>query len=336
MGGRPLPLYERVRCEQVRALAANLPLAVGGNLANLAVALVLIHGVLPPALAAGWAAALLLTLLARLSLYRRPCEPAHDPERRLRLHILGALATGTVWGGLFFLLPPLSALPRGDWLAFQVAGLSAGAALLDAPDRRVAAGFALPLLAGFALHLALIDGSFGARLLSGLVALYAGLLLASGRIYERRFVRLARLSAERRRLLEERLEERRRMQAERAGLEAECALLRGMAEALPSPFALFSPDGTGPRFANAAFRGLLEGREGARLFARASALARRAAAEGAAEDALAGGPPLRARRLAPGVLVWAPGEVFPRPDGSGTRHLAATGPPAPHPCAPRS
>lgn len=327
MGGRPLPLYERVRCEQMRALAANLPLALGGNFANLAVALVLTRGVLPPA-AAGWAAALLLTLLARLPLYRRPCEPAHDPERRLRLHILGALATGTVWGGLFFLLPPLSALPRGDWLAFQVAGLSAGAALLDAPDRRVAAGFAL--------HLALIDGSFGARLLSGLVALYAGLLLASGRIYERRFVRLARLSAERQRLLEERLEERRRMQAERAGLEAECALLRGMAEALPSPFALFSPDGTGPRFANAAFRGLLEGREGARLFARASALARRAAAEGAAEDALAGGPPLRARRLAPGVLVWAPGEAFPRPDGSGTRHLAATGPPAPHPCAPRS
>lgn len=327
MDGRRPSLYERIRREQVKALAAAFPSAALGNLANLAVALVAVHGVLPAGTAAAWGATLVLTLLVRIPIHRRSREPAGDPERLLRLQALGALSTGTAWGALFALLPPMSGFPAGHWLAFQVAGLSAGGALLDAADRRVAAAYALPLLAGFALHLALVEGSLGARLLAGLVVIYAGLLLVTGRAFERRFVRLARLSAERSRLLVETLERRRREEARRAGLEAECARLRAMLDGLPLPLALFSPDGTGPKVANAAFHALL-GAGGALFFARASALARRAAAEGTARDA-PGQPALQARRLPEGVLVWAAAEASAEADGS-DRHVPATGPPAPH------
>jgi len=298
-------LYEQVRREQAKALVAVLPHVLAGNLANLAVALFAASDVLEAPVAAGWAAVLLLTLLARIPLFLSR-RVAADPERALGLHAIGAGGTGCAWALLFLLVPPLPDFPGGTWLAFQVAGLSAGATILDVASWRVVAAFTVPLLSGFALHLVLRVGDGGALALAGLVLVYGAMLLHTARLAERRFVRLARLSAERPRMLEHMLEERRAAEERRAKIETECARLREMVEALPLPLALFAPDGSGPRLANAAFERLIT-RGGVYLLARAMSLAREAAADARTrerveleqEEVL-----LQARAGEAGVLVW--------------------------------
>jgi len=143
--------------EQTRLLYAGLPSAIA---INVLLALILVSvqaSVIAPNRLLIWVAILGPALLARTALalaWRRNKQPVENCAplwiRRFRA---AAIATGLAWGAGTVLLFPLGDIPRQAFLAFVLAGLSAGAFTLLAVDRISTRGFLasslLPLIVCF-------------------------------------------------------------------------------------------------------------------------------------------------------------------------------------------
>ena len=149
--------------EQVKLLYGGLPASL---LANVLLATLLVGvqwSVVGPIPASIWLALLAAVLALRAGLYLRHrgalVEGATCTSGQLKQFRLGAIATGVVWGMAGLLLFPADNVTHQVFLAFVLAGLSAGALAALAADRQSALGFVVPALLPLALRFAMEGGS---------------------------------------------------------------------------------------------------------------------------------------------------------------------------------
>jgi diguanylate cyclase (GGDEF)-like protein len=229
-----------VRC---RLALARLRSQLVGNLANAAVAVLLLTGVLPGRLLAGWATILLATLIVRLLLGRVAVRrAAADPARALRLGAAGSFATGCCWAALALLAPPFGSFATGHHLVALFAGISAGAAALNATHRPTVLAFLVPLLAAVAFRYASALDPPGLAL-AGLVVLYGFLLAGAARSFERSFVDAHRLRLDRERLIGELRQQAARLEAASRRSQLAEARLQALADHAPVGIVRFDPEG---------------------------------------------------------------------------------------------
>src|SRR5262245_42520713 len=147
--GADAPRGDAWRSEQVASLYTSMPAAVGvAAVLGLTLALVQWDAVAP------WRAALWIAVLAGVSAariamgsaYRRTPADQRRHAAWLRRFRIGAAAAGLTWGLGAFLLFPANDLPHQAFLAFAIAGVSAGAAISLAADRVALVSFAAPAL----------------------------------------------------------------------------------------------------------------------------------------------------------------------------------------------
>jgi diguanylate cyclase (GGDEF)-like protein/PAS domain S-box-containing protein len=127
-----------MRAEQVRSLYASIPASFS---VNLLIALILVgvqSRVLPLGSILIWLACLTLVLGARVLLYvahrRSPVDAQRHRQWLFRFRVSTA-SFGVVWGLASILLFPESDVPHQAFLAFALAGLTAGAITLLSIDR---------------------------------------------------------------------------------------------------------------------------------------------------------------------------------------------------------
>lgn len=164
-----------LRVEQCKQLYAGMPSAI---IVNALLALILVSGqasVISPARTFGWLGVIGLVLLARtvLALAWHRSDPDDAGSARLWIHRFRfiAIATGVSWGAGSILLFPEGNITHQVFLAFVLAGLSAGAVTLLAVDRKTALGFlvlmVLPLIVRFA-----VEGDAVSLAMCAMIAVY--------------------------------------------------------------------------------------------------------------------------------------------------------------------
>lgn len=137
------------RIEQCRYLYSGLP---GAIMVSAVVAVVLVAGqsaVVAHERLFAWLLAFGAVSLGRMALWfmhRSAPEPAADGARWLRRYRIGAAAAGLAWALGGYLLFPPGNVPHQAFLAFAIAGISAGAAITQAADRVSMMVFAAPPL----------------------------------------------------------------------------------------------------------------------------------------------------------------------------------------------
>lgn len=146
------PAYEQAEAlevEQVRLLYSGLPAAI---VINTLLALILAGAqaaVIDRRNLFGWLAVLLVVVLARVALllvWRRSRTDNKNCVCWLRRFRIGVVATGIAWRLAAVLLFPPGDIDHQSYLAFALAGLSAGAISALAVDRVSTLGFLLPML----------------------------------------------------------------------------------------------------------------------------------------------------------------------------------------------
>ncbi len=192
---------DAIVAEQVRLLYES---ALGSILTSAVLAAILIFlqsdviGLNP---VVAWATLFLATLCGRLLLllsYRRALRRAGrslDNTRWFMLFRVGVVLAGLVWGLASILLFPSGDLAHQTFLAFTLAGLSAGATATLAVDYLGATAFLLGVLAPLAVQL-LGEGQRIPLAMGVMVILYFGLLVTNARrscrdIIERKTAELA-------------------------------------------------------------------------------------------------------------------------------------------------
>ncbi len=150
--------------EQARVLYAQLP----SSLAMSAILAVILVAMQAPVIAAGvrygWLALLFAVLLGRAVLliaWRRSGDALspEDAERWLLRFRMTLAATGVVWGVGGISLVPAEDIPHQLFVAFTLAGISAGSAAILAIDRTSVIGFILPVLLSQIVPLAVSDNT---------------------------------------------------------------------------------------------------------------------------------------------------------------------------------
>ncbi|UFS61379.1 sensor domain-containing diguanylate cyclase [Sulfurimonas sp. HSL-3221] len=148
--------------EQMRVLYSHLPSSLAVS-AMLALILVMLQApVIAPGVRYGWLALLCAVLLSRVGLlfaWRRAggtISPA-DADRWLLRFRFTLIVTGIVWGIGGVLLVPADSISHQVYVAFTLAGLSAGSATVLAIDRKSVVGFILPVLLSLIVPLVAAD-----------------------------------------------------------------------------------------------------------------------------------------------------------------------------------
>lgn len=152
---------DALEVEQVRLLYAGLPAAI---VINTLLALILAAtqtAVVERRELFGWLAVLLAILLGRMALlaaWRRSRTDNKNCVCWLRRFRIGVIATGMAWGLGAVLLFPAGDIDHQSYLAFALAGLSAGAISSLAVDRVSTLGFLVPMLVPLIAHFWLEGG----------------------------------------------------------------------------------------------------------------------------------------------------------------------------------
>lgn len=140
---------ERLYAEQVSLLYKSAPLAHTVTLVNGAIlAFVLGDYVALPALLT-WYGVLVLVTAARAQVVRRYARLMPGPEAAHRwnsVHVLGTAIAGSVWGATAFVLFPSAAIAHQVFIAFVLAGMSAGSITVLAFRMEACLAFLLPVL----------------------------------------------------------------------------------------------------------------------------------------------------------------------------------------------
>lgn len=140
---------DALKTEQTRLLYSTLPAAIA---INVLLALVLVstqYAVISSNALTGWLAILTAVLLGRTALllaWRLSGMNAKDDSCWLRRFRIAVIATGMAWGAGAVLLFPSNDIDHQSYLAFALAGLSAGGIASLAVDRVSTFGFLLPML----------------------------------------------------------------------------------------------------------------------------------------------------------------------------------------------
>ena len=141
----------------LQLLFAGLPMAVFSNVFLGGLLVAVLWPVANPVLAAAWLALLALAQAGRLLLWIRYRRAGKAAEIHASLWLqgfrIGAIGSGALWGAGVWLLFPSAGYVQQVFMAFVLAGLSAGAVTSLAPDRASVLGFLtlalLPLILGF-------------------------------------------------------------------------------------------------------------------------------------------------------------------------------------------
>ncbi|HEY0681256.1 MAG TPA: ATP-binding protein [Steroidobacter sp.] len=171
-----------MRDEQLQLLFAALPSSLLATLVlvSLTVAVAALTGEVDVTLTAIAAAVISMVTACRLVLllaYR------HHPRREniawSKLFFIGCVAAGTSWGLAAVLVFPAGDTDAQSFLAFLIAGVSAGAVTTLAADKRAALGFVLPCVVPLAVRLVMEPGAFGTTM-GIMTGLYAYVIASAG------------------------------------------------------------------------------------------------------------------------------------------------------------
>jgi PAS domain S-box-containing protein len=167
VAARPLGLVDpmhtdQLEREQAKLLYASLPLAVVISALLVLILVAVQQAVIEAPQLFGWLLVMCLIMLGRaatVTAWRRsPKDTADHARRWIQIFRIGVLATGVAWGVGTVLLFPSESIPHQVFLAFVMAGLSAGAITSLAIDRVSTLAFLLPSLLPLIISFALQGG----------------------------------------------------------------------------------------------------------------------------------------------------------------------------------
>ncbi len=211
--------------EQVKLLAQNAPLAYGVALLNgLVLAFVQREEIAANAII-GWLFALLLVTAARSLLLYRYLRSGSAPSSSwfwLRVHQAGAAVSGLVWGASAFLLFPADSSAHQLFVAFMLAGMSAGGVGVLAVRLEVAMAFLLPTLLPLAAQFIRQQGELPTVMAAMTIVFLLGMTFVALNLH-RATTRSLRLHLDKESLL-------RRIEAEKAETDQVNARLRSEVE----------------------------------------------------------------------------------------------------------
>lgn len=170
---------QSVRDEQLQLLFAGLPSSLLATLLLLTLTVAVTHlagpiDVFPASLG------ILVVTAARFFLwlaYRRRSARANIAWSTL--FFLGSVAAGAAWGFGAVIVFPVGDVTAQAFIAFVIAGVSAGAVATLAIEKWTALGFVLPCVVPFAIRLLLEPGAYSATM-GIMVAVYAAVISAAG------------------------------------------------------------------------------------------------------------------------------------------------------------
>lgn len=146
---------DELQAEQTRLLYANLGTSLLANTLLIAILIAVQYAVIDFGRISVWLAMMGVVLMGRYALLRawqRSGIQAADCTCWLRRFRIGAIATGMAWGVGALLLFPHGDIDHQTFLAFVLAGLSAGGVASLAVDRVSMLGFLMPMLLPLVLH----------------------------------------------------------------------------------------------------------------------------------------------------------------------------------------
>ncbi|MDJ0927084.1 MAG: GGDEF domain-containing protein [Gammaproteobacteria bacterium] len=163
-----------IRREQLRLLFSNSTIALVGTMLCAVAMVILLWPVTPLTNLLVWLGALGLLTLARLVLQQRYGAVAgnlEDPTIWEQAALGGILASGFLWGAVSIWLYPLDSPDHQTYIAFVLAGISAGAVTVYSPLQAGFLLFAAPALSPYLMRL-LTGGTTQDQVLAGMGALF--------------------------------------------------------------------------------------------------------------------------------------------------------------------
>ncbi len=179
----PQALDQRVQAELVRLLNRQVRLGSFATLVNALLLAAVLWSASGTASVLVWFGAILLVSVLRLwGTARFEADPARDQriDRWRTLLIVGNLISGVIWGAAAYALFPADSLVHQMFMAFILAGITAGSAPLYSAVLRAFAAFAVPILIPLAIAILLQDEAHS-ELLALLIGFYLAVLLLSAR-----------------------------------------------------------------------------------------------------------------------------------------------------------
>ncbi len=147
MKHRATPLMIQVHADQIRIIYGNAPLSLFASLLNSAILVYLLWPAVDNTLLTFWALLTILISLFRLIMALRFNHVQPDNHKTIhawsRLALAGALFAGLGWGAASFFLFAIDSLPHQVFLAFVIAGTTAGAVSSLSSSRLSIFGFVL-------------------------------------------------------------------------------------------------------------------------------------------------------------------------------------------------
>lgn len=191
--------------EQVKLLYNNAPLAYFTILINGAILIYVLRNHVAASTLLAWYASLLLVTGVRSIMVRRfvCARPPPASARRWNIaYLAGAALGGTVWGATAIVLFPLDSAAHQVFIAFVLAGMSAGGISVLSSRMEVCAAFLLPQLLPLAFRYLSLDTSLQKAMGVMTLIFLAGMLVSARNIYCSIFTSL-RLRFDKRELQEE-------------------------------------------------------------------------------------------------------------------------------------
>ena len=170
--------------EQVKLLYGSLPLALISNLLLASLLLGVMWSVIRPEVAIGWIVFLCVAIVWRGGMYWffRKHNDEKPPYVWLKLFRTGIFATGFLWGLASLSLFPSNDISHQVFLAFVLAGVSAGAITSLSADRISSLGFVLLALLPLVLNFVMEGGAMQLSMSMMVVLFLLFLTIAAGRM----------------------------------------------------------------------------------------------------------------------------------------------------------
>lgn len=176
------PQADNTNNEQLRLLYAGLASAISVNTLLALILATIQTSAIDSGRLFGWLALVGITILGRTALLaawrQRKSNTAITGPHWLKLFRIGVIATGLSWGASALLLFPAENVPHQVFLAFVLAGISAGAVTTLAVDRISAMGFLLPTLLPIIVRM-LFEGGKISLAMSMMIGLFLFFILLS-------------------------------------------------------------------------------------------------------------------------------------------------------------
>ena len=170
-----------IRLEQVRLIYAAMPLGLAAVVINGALLGFFLWGTVPDTHILAWLGLTYSVSVLRAILYRRFERQDAEAQRAPLWHnlaLIAALTSGAIWGSTAIFLFPLHSLPHQLFLAFVIAGMSAGAVSTLSAVFGMVAGFLSLLLLPLIIRFASVDTML-ASAMAVMTTLFAGMILLS-------------------------------------------------------------------------------------------------------------------------------------------------------------